>query len=220
MVLIIIPAYNEEKEIGRTICGLFQHGYDQVVVVDDGSTDATTKAAKQAGAKVLCHRVNRGQGAALQTGDEYARSIGAATTVHFDADGQFDPIDIGPALALIDAGMADIVLGSRFLDQRSRIPFFKKYFILPVARVIGYLFTGVKLSDAHNGFRVLGPRALAVVDITQDGMAHNTEIICQIKKNNLRWREVPVAVKYREFGQGIGGGIKIITDLLISLFIK
>lgn len=220
MILIIVPAYNEEKQIGRTVRGLFEHGYQNVLVVDDGSTDATAKAAGAAGAAVARHAVNRGQGAALETGDEYARRRQAEIAVHFDADGQFNPADIALAVEKIRCGAADVVLGSRFLDGRSRVPFFKRYLILPAARLINRIFSGVKLTDAHNGFRVLSSRALQEIRITHDGMAHNTEIVTQIKKRGLRLAETPVEVRYYEYGQGVGAGIKILKDLILGKIIK
>ncbi len=220
MLFVVVPAYNEEKKIGRVVRGLFDHGITNVVVVDDGSEDNTARAAAQAGAIVKRHLVNRGQGAALQTGDEFCLARGATVVAHFDGDDQFKPEDILSAAAEMEKSGVDIILGSRFLDDKSKIPFFKKYFILPAARIINHLATGVKLTDAHNGFRVLNRRALEKIKITQDGMAHNSEIITRIKKNNLRFAEFPVTVVYHEYGQGVGGGIKIIRDLIISRFVK
>src|SRR3989338_2575583 len=118
MVFIIIPAYNEAKNIGRVISGLFSHGLQNIVVVDDGSTDQTVQIAESAGAVVLRHEVNRGQGASLQTGNNYALAHGASAVVHFDADGQFNPADIAEALAVMKDRNAEVLLGSRFLDNR------------------------------------------------------------------------------------------------------
>ncbi|OGH68331.1 MAG: hypothetical protein A3I29_04710 [Candidatus Magasanikbacteria bacterium RIFCSPLOWO2_02_FULL_44_11] len=219
MVLIVVPAYNEEKTIGRVVRGLLQHGYNGIVVVDDGSGDATYNEARAAGALVLHHEINRGQGAALETGDEYARLAGANAIVHFDADGQFNPADIKPALQRMEASRADVVLGSRFLDERSQIPLFKKYLILPVGRWINYVFSGVKLTDAHNGFRIFNRKALAAVHITLDGMAHNTEIVRQSRKAGLRLIEVPVEITYHTYGQGFFGGVKIVGDLIWRLIV-
>ena len=214
MVFVIVPAYNEAKNIGRVISGLFSHGFQNVVVVDDGSGDDTSAAAQSAGAVVLRHEVNRGQGAALQTGDEYALARGADFAVHFDADGQFNPADIAKALAEMKAKNTDVILGSRFLDNRSRIPWTKKHMILPVARLINYFLTGLKLTDAHNGFRILSRRALAAINIAHDRMAHNSEIIRQIRQKKLFYLEYPVEVNYNEYGQGVGGGVKIIWEIL------
>ncbi len=233
MIFVVVPAYNEEKNIGRVVRDLIKYGYTNIIVVDDGSSDKTGAEARSAGATVLRHPLNRGQGAALQTGDDYILSRGASlrgsedssgsrttAVVHFDADGQFDPADIAPALKLLEEKKLDVVLGSRFLDKRSRIPFFKKYIIFPAGRLINFFLTGLRLSDVHNGFRVLSRRALEQIRITQDGMAHNSEIIAQIKKKNLPFAEQPVAVYYYEYGQGIGGGFKILRDWILSKLIK
>jgi len=218
MIFVVVPAYNEETRIGRVVRGLFEHGYSNVVVVDDGSEDKTCEVAREAGAKVLRHDVNRGQGAALQTGNEFSIASGALIVVHFDADGQFNPADINDAVKLLENRQVDVVLGSRFLDSRSRIPWFKKRIIFPIARIINHILTGVKLTDAHNGFRVLNREALEKIEITQDGMAHNSEIVYKINKYNLKWTEHPVEVRYFEFGQGIGGGLKTIFNVLFSVF--
>ncbi|MFA5062110.1 MAG: glycosyltransferase family 2 protein [Patescibacteria group bacterium] len=220
MVFIVIPAYNEEKNIGRVISGLFNHGFKNIVVVDDGSADQTFQAATAAGVYALKHKINRGQGAALQTGDEFAISRGAEAVVHFDADGQFDPADISPALETMNKNNVDVIFGSRFLDGRSQMPWSKKYIIFPVARAINKIFTGVKLSDVHNGFRVLSRKALEKIKITQDRMAHNSEIVKQIKKAGLTFREFPVRVTYHGYGQGPAGGVKILWDLFKARLLK
>lgn len=228
MVFIILPAHNEEKNIGRVIRGLVYNtdyadvGEDyadmKIVVIDDGSMDKTGEIARQEGATVIRHEINRGQGAALQTGDEYALAQGAETIVHFDADGQFNPADIVPALKLIQEGKADVVFGSRFLDGRTKMPRIKRRIILPISRWINFVFTGVWLTDAHNGFRVLNRAAAEKINITQDRMAHNSEIVAQIKKNNFRFVEIPVEVVYHEYGQGVSGGVRILIDLLLGKF--
>ena len=214
MVFIIIPAYNEAKNIGRVISGLFSHGLQNIVVVDDGSTDQTVQIAESAGAVVLRHEVNRGQGASLQTGNNYALAHGASAVVHFDADGQFNPADIAKALSVMKEKNVDVILGSRFLDNRSQIPWTKKYVVLPVAILINHFLTGLRLTDAHNGFRILSRLAVQKINISQDRMAHNSEIISQIKQKKLSYLEYPVEVTYNEYGQGVGGGLKIIWEVL------
>jgi glycosyltransferase involved in cell wall biosynthesis len=146
MLFLILPAYNEEKSIGRVIRGLFEHGYKNIVVVNDGSSDRTAVLAKEAGATVLTHQINRGQGAALQTGHDYALARGASVAVDFDADEQFNVLDIEPAVKMLEVNKLDVILGSRFLDSRTKMPWLKRYIILPVSRVINYYLTGVKLS--------------------------------------------------------------------------
>ncbi|OGH91351.1 MAG: hypothetical protein A2534_03680 [Candidatus Magasanikbacteria bacterium RIFOXYD2_FULL_39_9] len=220
MLFVIVPAYNEEKNIGRVLGGLFSHGHKNVVVVDDGSTDNTAQAAAEAGATVLRHEVNRGQGAALQTGNDFALQKGASVVVHFDADGQFNPADIEIALGAMKNNNADVLLGSRFLDNRSEIPWTKKYIVLPISRFINRLLTGLKLTDVHNGFRILSRPALEKINISQDRMAHNSEIIKQIRQHKLNFVEHPVEVKYFKYGQGVDGGIKILQDILAAKFLK
>jgi len=216
MIFVILPAYNEEQKIGRVIRDLFQHGFKNIVVVDDGSSDETVFESKKAGAVVLSHDINRGQGAALQTGNEYALQNGAQWVVHFDADGQFNVLDINLGIQKMTDENLDIIFGSRFLDNRSKIPFFKKYFILPISRFINNRITKLKLSDVHNGFRIMHRRAAEKIIITQDRMAHNSEIPRQVYENNLKYKELPVEVFYFEKGQGVSGGFKILWDLFVA----
>jgi len=219
VLVAIIPAYNEEKNIGPVISGLFNHA-DKVVVVDDGSVDNTLGEAHLAGAVVFHHEINRGQGAALQTGHEFALKIGADYVVDFDADGQFDVMDIKPALAELQKSDADILFGSRFLDKRSQVPWLKRVILLPLGRLFNRVFFGISLTDAHNGFRILNQRALAQIHITQDRMAHASEIPAQAKKFGLKCIEFPVRVVYREYGQGISGGVRVVRDLVFGKFVE
>lgn len=223
VIYIIIPAYNEEASIGPLVRDIFSLDDGmRVIVVDDGSSDRTGELAKEAGATVLSHLVNRGQGAALKTGTDDALRQGAEIIVHFDADGQFDPRDIGRLVEPVRKGEVEVALGSRFLDKATvgAVPWSKRWVILPIARLVNFLFTGLWLTDAHNGFRALSRRAAELIEITQDRMAHNSEIVAQIKKHRLPFREVPVAVHYREYGQGAAGGLAIVKDLLLGKISK
>lgn len=216
-MFIVIPAYNEGKNIAGVIDSLtVTYPLAKIVVVDDGSADDTAEIAQKASATVLRHLINRGQGAALATGTEYALANGATIIVHFDADGQFEAHDVAALVEPIKSGRVEVVLGSRFLNRANHIPFSKKYLILPLARAVNFLFTGLWLSDAHNGLRAMSRNAAKSIKIEQDRMAHNSEIIAQVKKNNLKFVEVPVTVKYHRYGQGLGGGIKIIKDLVFQ----
>lgn len=217
-VFVIIPVWNEEKYIRAVLEKLVLLPY-RIVVVDDGSTDQTAKFVQNFPVDFIRHTINRGQGAALETGNQFARENCAKVVVHFDGDGQFNPSDIAAALEHLVKNDLHVVLGSRFLDDRSHLPFTKKYFILPIGRLINYFLTGLWLSDPQNGFRVFSSYSLATVRIFQDKMAHNSEIVSQIKKQNLRFEEIPVEVRYHRYGQGWRGGIKILWDWLVHWFI-
>lgn len=218
-VFIIIPAYNEEKMIDKVIEGIKKEGFSNIIVVDDGSTDNTSLAAKKSGAKVLRHVVNLGQGSAIETGLSYARKKNASIIVTFDADGQFLASEIKKVIKPILEKKADIVLGSRFLGKTINMPFLKKI-TLKLAIIFTDIFSDIKLTDTHNGFRAFSKKALNKIFINHSQMAHASDIIDQIKRNNLKYQEVPVTVVYSDYsikkGQSILNGIKIIIDLIFE----
>jgi len=221
-----MPAYNEEDKITETAQSVKPY-VDEIVVVDDGSRDRTYERARRAGVRVLRHIINRGQGAALETGDQFALKNGADIIVHFDADGQFSAQEIADITKPIIAGEADVVFGSRFMGKEANFPWFKKNIIYPVSRIINnYVLSGSGLSDPQNGFRALSRRAAEKIVIQNDGMAHNSEIQREVAKN-FRYSEIPVTVKYSDFGQGIfsgrgrgAGGLRIVLDLILSKLTK
>ena len=219
MFVAVVPAYNEEKKIGSVVQSLFGH-VDKVVVVDDSSKDNTSENAIQAGAIVLQHKINRGQGAALQTGHDYALKLNADYVLHFDGDGQFDVMDIEPALDKMKEKKVDILFGSRFLDDRTKIPWFKKYILFPPAKLFNKIFGGVNLTDIHNGFRILNRKALSSLKIEQDRMAHATEIPARAKKLGLKYIEFPVKVTYHRYGGGLTHGLGVVKDLLLGRFLE
>lgn len=219
MFIAIVPAFNEEKNIAAVVSQLLTV-VDQVIVVDDCSSDQTQLRATQAGAVVLRHALNRGQGAALETGHVYARKHKADYIIHFDGDDQFDVADVLPALHALQKNNADVLFGSRFLDERSHLPFSKKYIILPLGRLLlDRWFFGIRLSDAHIGFRILNKKALDLIQITQDRMAHATQIPALVRQHQLSYIEFPVKVTYHEYGQGIKAIPKIMYDLFIGRFL-
>ena len=215
-IYAIIPAYNESKMIAEVVSSVRPY-VSEVVVIDDGSADSTGRVAAQAGAIVLRHILNRGQGAGLRTGTEYALSAGADAIVHFDADGQHDPAEIPRLIEPIVNGEADLVLGSRFLKDAHH-----SYSDLRVGESVqgirrgliklGVLFTwyfsGVHLTDVHNGFRALSRYAAERIVITQDRAAHASEILDQIRRNNLRFVERPTTIKYTEYSKSRQDGVR------------
>jgi len=214
-VWIIVPAHNEQENIFGVIKSL-QELTSNIVVVNDASTDRTCDIVKVLGVYLLDHLVNRGQGAALQTGTDFALSKGSKIIVHFDADGQMLAKDIYRIITPIIDLEAEIVFGSRFMEKRSKIPWTKRYFILKPAIIFNWFFTGIKLSDAHNGFRALSAKAAQKIKITQDGMAHATEILDQVRASDLKYTEVPVEIVYNQYGQRFSSGFKIIRDLIFA----
>ncbi len=218
-VVCVIPAWNEAKTIVNVVQEVKKY-VDEVIVVDDGSEDETGRLARSAGATVLVHTINRGQGAALRTGTEYALNIGADIIVHFDADGQFAAQDIPKVISPVIQGEAEAVFGSRFLGERNNIPFLKKAIVLPLARLFNLVFLGVRVRDPQNGFRALSAQAARQLNWRQDKMAHCSEILWLARLAKINYQEVGVTVHYNNFGQRMSGGWKIISDLFLGRFLK
>jgi polyprenyl-phospho-N-acetylgalactosaminyl synthase len=198
---IIIPAYNESEAISKVLEGLTVLGCP-IVVVDDGSLEnIKDQVATQKNVFYIRHKVNLGQGAALQTGIDFAVKQGAAYIISFDADGH-------------------IVLASRFLVKGHHNASLLKTIVLKTGRWVNYFFTGLYLSDAHNGLRAMNRLAAITIRITENRMAHATEIIAQIKKHRLRYKEVPANVIYTDYsrhkGQPVLNSLKIFFDLVLQ----
>ncbi len=222
-VFALVPAYQAKETVAQVVNDLLPL-VERVVVVDDGSSDTTAEVARAAGAKVLQHLVNRGYGAALETGHQYALRQGAEAVVHFDADGQFSPMDLPKLIAALLPGKASAVLGSRFLGQAINIPAVRK-FTLKLAIIFTWATTGVRLSDAHNGLRAFTREALELMHIKQDRMAASSEIIQELADNHIPIKEVPVTVTYTDYSlrsskQGALPAAKIVKDLLIGKFLR
>jgi len=220
---IVIAAYNEERNIGNVIENLRSEGYTKIVVVDDGSSDKTYHTAKSQDAFVLRHIINRGQGAALQTGMTYALKKGAEHIVHFDADGQHDPKEIKDLLLPLQLKKTQVALGSRFL-KKQKVPFTRKL-LLKGGIIAVWVLNGIKLSDTHNGFRAFTRKAAKKVLITSDKMEHASEILEKIKKHKIPYEEIPVTIRYTEEtlkhgrkGQGQLDSIKILLKMILKKF--
>ena len=218
-VFVVIPSYNEGKVIRQTIRSLGDQYH--VVLVDDASTDDTANAVRDLPIYYLCHDINLGQGAALQTGMDFARQQGADVVVHFDADGQHNPADIDQFIHELHEHDLDIVLGSRFLRNGDLIAIPRlRRLLLRVARIINGLLTGLWLSDAHNGFRVMNRHALSTIQLKENRMAHASEILMQIRRKGLRYKEVPTHIIYTEYSQVKGQRWQGAIDILIDVFIN
>jgi glycosyltransferase involved in cell wall biosynthesis len=218
-VWIVVPAYNEGRLIAAVIHDL-RAQYGNVVVVDDGSRDHTGALASRAGATVLRHMLNRGQGAAITTGIRYALASGAQFVVTFDADGQHASADIAALLAPLADGRADVAMGSRFLEgaAQSTMPAGRAW-LLRAAVLFTRVTTGLHVTDAHNGLRALSRRAAETIQWRADRMAHASEIPAEIRRHHLRFVEVPVRITYSDYSLGKGQrGLDAIRVLIDYLF--
>lgn len=222
LVFVVIPAYNEGTVVTDVVAGVCREGV-RVVVVDDGSADDTAAAARRGGAQVVRHAINLGQGAALQTGIAHALRSGASHVVTFDADGQMDPKEILPMIAALEQAGAQVALGSRFLGDTVGMPASRRV-LLQAARLVNWVFTGLYLSDAHNGMRAFNREAALRLRLRQAGMAHATEVVAQIAQARLRLVEVPVTIRYTEYsmakGQRLGNSVHILIDLLLKELLR
>ena len=221
-VWLVVPLYNEAKVIGDVV-RTARTRFPKIVCVDDGSTDRSAQCADAAGAVVVRHPVNLGQGAALQTGLAYALTDpDMRYCVTYDADGQHQLADVEAMLARIRQGDVRVVFGSRFLDDRTQAAGLKKL-VLQMAVAYTNLTTGTRLTDAHNGLRVLERGVVARLDITQNRMAHASEIVAQIGAmrfdgKQVAYAEEPVHILYTDYskakGQSLWNAVNILAELI------
>lgn len=223
---IVLPAFNEAAVIKRVLAGVQQEverlsGWrTEIVVVDDGSTDRTGNQATQAGSVVLRHVLNRGLGGALSTGMAYAKKRGAQAMVTMDGDGQHDPKDIKTMLEPLVQNQADVVIGSRMLGQKG-MPWDRRL-INWTSNWITFLLFQVWTTDSQSGFRAFNRKAMEKISIRTKEMEVSSELFAEIKRNKLRYCEVPITVIYTDYsrskGQGNLNGLRILLKLILRLF--
>ncbi len=215
----MIPLYNEAPVIGEVLATAMTR-FPHVVCVDDASTDGSAEIAERAGAVVVHHPFNLGQGAALQTGIRYVlEATDASYLVTFDADGQHRVEDAAEMVERARREDLAMVFGSRFLDDRTD-PGFLRRIVLKVAVWITNQQTGMRLSDAHNGLRVIRRDAAEALDLKQDRMAHATEIVLQLGRTGLPWAEHPVHVLYTDYSRAKGQSLINSVNILIDSMLK
>jgi glycosyltransferase involved in cell wall biosynthesis len=218
-VWIVVPAFNEATVIGDVIADV-RSVFGNVVCVDDGSRDGTGDTALRAGAHVVRHPVNLGQGAAIQTGVEYARSKpGAAVFATFDADGQHRVKDVVRMIDRLTAEDLDIVIGTRFADHPpEQMPALRRV-LFPLIAKLSPSSRKLGLTDAHNGLRVFDRAVADGLNLTMNGMAHASEFVALIVENGWRVAEEPVEILYTDYskskGQPLVNGVNIIFDGLL-----
>lgn len=192
--LVCIPAYNEESHI-ENLVKLAKNHVDSVVVCDDGSTDGTADIAKKAGAIVISHKTNRGYGAAIISLFEYARESNAEIMITLDGDGQHNPNEIPLLLNTITQHNVDVVIGSRFLNQNTEAPGYRKRGIKIITSAANY-GADLKVSDSQSGFRVYSKNAIDAIHPTEEGMSVSTEILLKISNKGLSLAEIPITISY------------------------
>lgn len=214
---VVIPMFNEATVIATVVAGV-RDVFPNVVCVDDGSTDGSVAVARSAGAIVVEHPINLGQGASLQTGFDFALSDPLMTeVVTFDADGQHQVADAAAMVEKLRDEKLDIVIGSRFLDDRTQVGWAKRLVLRTAARYSRWT-SGMALTDAHNGLRVLDRSVLERVRISQNRMAHASELIDKVGKSGARWAEYPTHIVYTDYsrakGQSLLNSVNILVDLI------
>jgi len=219
-VAVIIPVYNEDRVIGSVLKSVLKE-FKYVVCVNDGSKDTSSAEIAKTNAYLVEHPINMGQGAALQTGVEFARKLPVTYFVTFDADGQHRLKDVHSMLKTITKEKCDIVLGSRFLGETVGMTRSKRI-VLRAATVFSNVTSGLKLTDTHNGLRVFNKKFADNLQLTVSDMAHASEILEIIAVGKYEYREIPVTIEYTDYsrgkGQSIINAINIGFDTLLRRF--
>jgi glycosyltransferase involved in cell wall biosynthesis len=218
-VWLIVPVFNEGQVIAEVVRNALKT-FTNIVCVDDGSRDNSAAEIRSAGAHLVRHPVNLGQGAAIQTGLEYARAQpGARYFVTFDADGQHQVEDVVGMLERLQSEDVDIVVGTRFHGDTSHIPWIKR-FILKTVVLLSPRTRRLGLTDAHNGLRVFNRMVAEQMNITLNGMSHASEIVLMIDRWNWRVVEEPVTILYTDYsmakGQSVINGVNIVFETMLK----
>ncbi len=207
-IVVIIPAYNEERFIGSVVLQVNRYA-DTVIVVDDGSSDRTAEIASEAGALVVRHPKNKGKGEALNTGFEKALELEPDVVVTIDADGQHVPSELPILISPIVNGEADLVIGSRYLEDRSDVPKHRVWGHR-MFNLITHAASGTRVSDSQSGYRAFSPKALKQISFSSAGFSVESEMQFIAKENDFKVKEVPITIHYSDppkrsvWGQGLG----------------
>ncbi len=221
-IWIVVPAYNEAAHLDATLASLTAR-FTNIVVIDDGSTDDTWRLARRHPVWRIRHPFNCGQGAAIQTGLEFAVARQADVIVTFDADGQHSAEDVERLVEPILRGEVDVVLGSRFLGRAIDMPR-SRWLVLKMGVLFTRLTARIHVTDTHNGLRALSRQAARRIRISQHGMAHASEILQEIRGCGFTWREVPVTIRYfagsTAKGQSSWNSLRIVARLLMGRMVR
>ena len=215
----VVPMHNEAAVVGDVVSEL-RTAFSRVVCVDDGSRDGSATVARHAGAHVVSHLTNLGQGAALETGIRFALGLPDVDyVVTFDADGQHDVADARAMVERARAGDVQVVLGSRFLGASEHVPFMRRL-LLRAAAHFTRRTTGLALTDAHNGLRVLRRDAASAVRLRLHGMSHASEILTVLARGGFTMEEHPVTIRYTDYSRAKGqrgyNALNVLFDLAVN----
>ena len=221
-VWVVMPCFDEAGVLGSVLADLVPFGYS-VVVVDDGSAVPAATHVTHPDVRVVRHCVNLGQGAALQTGFDYALRHGAEFLVTFDSDGQHLASEIASLVEPLRNGTADVALGTRFAMGGVAVDISRKRAtVLKLATILSRQTTGLDITDTHNGFRAFTRAAAGRLRITQNRMAHASQILEEIARSEMRYVEVPVTIRYTEYslkkGQKLANGFNILWESMTEMF--
>lgn len=216
--VIVIPVFNEGQVIAAVVKGLQKKGFREIIIVDDGSTDSTWDQCRKLKVYLVHHSLNRGKGAAIQTGIQVAKLLNADTVVTFDGDGQHIADDIKRLLQQLR--YHDVVIGSRFL-KRNTIPLIRRFANI-LGNIITYLVCGIPVTDSQCGLRAYGKNALDSINLDTERYEYDSQVLAEIHRLRLRYIEVPVHVKYTQYSlhkstkQGVSSGFATLFKLLVS----
>jgi glycosyltransferase involved in cell wall biosynthesis len=223
-VLVVLPAYNEANHIEKVIKRIHRFGFTQIVVIDDGSIDNTAELAEAAGAKVLRHIINRGPGAATETGFNFVRNHPQYKyCVTIDADEQHHPKDLSHLIEVLIEHNADMVIGNRFMKGTNNIPIIRVIYN-GIANLMTYIFADSWVSDTQSGLKAFKRSALEKIKIKTNGYEFCSELIIKAQSHKLKIIETPITVFYTDMsmkkGQSLGNGFKTVVNLIQSRFFR
>ena len=219
-IYVIVPVFNEGEVIIEVIKEIRKAGYKNIVVVDDGSADNTYEKAKRANVVVLRHKINRGKGAAVKTGLEAAKIMGAEIVVTMDGDGQHNPRDLGSLIKKIKEGY-EVALGAR-TKNRELMQFWKRAANF-AANIFTWYLNGIWVTDSQSGMRAYSKKALNLIDTKSDRYAYDSEIIREIYRHKLKFIEIPIEVRYTRYSmgkaekQGFLNGLKTVARMVWNI---
>jgi len=222
-ILIILPAYNEAEVIGKVLVDIQKEGYSSICLIDDGSSDNTSQIAREYGIEILKHPINRGAGAAIQTGITYAKNKDFQYAILIDSDGQHLPGDIERLYKKLQETDADIIIGNRFSISENSVP---KHRIAynQIANIFTNFFCKNKYADTQSGFRLLNRKAIEKLNLKNRGFGFCSEMVIMSEKLNLRIEETPIRVLYTKYsmnkGQNLREGIRTARSILWGIFFE